>query len=162
MTFASIGGVVLPILSGWEDNSQLILSHPRQDEFTPNVVVVRAAVNGRSMDQFIAQHMEQLARTFDGLQVGRSEPTQLGIHSGYLIDYTFTAYKKQYRQTQFFSMKNASIYTFTASATALQFPTFWPLVTHIITSARIEGTGPDPSRGRIRRLLRRNASETDQ
>ncbi|MFC8146558.1 tetratricopeptide repeat protein [Streptomyces paradoxus] len=137
MTSAGVGSVRLPLLPGWEDRSQTIVVRIEkgEDEFAPNLVVVQQAANGQPLDQFIAQHAETLAQTFDGLEVGRNEQATLGGRSGHLLDYTFTASGKQYRQTQFLLLRDTSIITFTATDTSHHFSVFWPIAKRVIEGA---------------------------
>ncbi|MET7712390.1 tetratricopeptide repeat protein [Streptomyces sp. NPDC005407] len=140
MTFAGTSGVTVPVLPGWEDRSQTIVVRTRRaEEFAANIVVVREAVRGRSMEQFIGQHLNTLGKTFEALDIRRNERATLGAHSGHLIDYTFEANDKEYRQTQFFLTTDTSIITFTASHLSSQFPAFWPLAERIIEASRVEG-----------------------
>jgi hypothetical protein len=144
MGMASVhaGGVNVPLLPGWEDRSQAIVVQTQEtDGFRPNVVVVREESKGRTMDQFVAQHMETLKATFQQLRVGHSEPTALGRHFGHLIDYTFMAEGKRYRQAQFFTASEGRILTFTATNIFHRFPAFWPVARRIIEEARVEGDG---------------------
>ncbi|WP_344517891.1 tetratricopeptide repeat protein [Streptomyces paradoxus] len=134
------GGVNVPLLQGWEDRSQAIVVQTQQtDGFRPNIVVVREDSKARTMDEFVAQSLEALKSTFQQLEVGHSEPTALGRHSGHLIDFTFIAQGQQYRQAQFYTAFAAYIFTFTASNISHRFPAFWPVAKRIIEETCIEG-----------------------
>ncbi|MFD8236849.1 tetratricopeptide repeat protein [Streptomyces sp. NPDC059696] len=140
MTSVHSSGVNVPLLPGWEDRSQAIVVQTEQtDGFRPNIVVVHEESKGRTVDQMVAETLANLKVTFQQLRVGHSEPATLGRHTGHLIDFTFTAEGKRYRQTQFFTASGAHVFTFTASHIAHRFPAFWPVARKIIEESRIEG-----------------------
>ncbi|WP_371548619.1 tetratricopeptide repeat protein [Streptomyces sp. NBC_00554] len=144
MKFTGVASIVLPVLPGWEDRSQAILVQSEQEDgFAPNIVVTHEARHGRSLDQFLTQHLSTLEQTFNHLDIGRNEPATFGAHSGHLIDYTFLTNDKQYRQAQFFLFTGKSVITFTVSHTSRRFPAFWPVMKRIIEAARIESNDPD-------------------
>ncbi|MER5940127.1 FxSxx-COOH system tetratricopeptide repeat protein [Streptomyces sp. NPDC001928] len=141
MKFTDVAGIGLPVLPGWEDRSQAILVQSEQEDgFAPNIVVTHEARRGRSLDQFLTQHLSTLEQTFSHLDVGRNEPATFGTHSGHLIDYVFLANDTEYRQAQFFLLTGKSVITFTASHTSRRFPAFWPIMKRIIEAARIESS----------------------
>ncbi|MFE6825946.1 tetratricopeptide repeat protein, partial [Streptomyces sp. NPDC057690] len=144
MKFTGVASIVLPVLPGWEDRSQAILVRSEQEDgFAPNIVVTHEARHGRSLDQFLTQHLSTLEQTFNHLDIVRNEPATFGAHAGHLIDYTFLSNEKKYRQAQFFLLSSESVITFTVSHTAHRFPAFWPIMKRIIEAARIESDDPD-------------------
>jgi len=133
---ARFPGVILPIPPGWEDRSQLIVVSNEGVDFRANIVVVKEELKDRSLEEFIDQHIGTLRNTFEGFSLGLEEPASFGPHRGHLIDYSFVAAGKSYRQRQFMVVAQGLVYTFTYSNTAAAFDPGLALFEQVVGNSR--------------------------
>jgi len=137
MQYAGLPEVYLPIPSGWEDRSQIIVVQGGDDEFRRNIVVVQEPLRARTVDEFIESHLETLNQTFTGFSLRLREPVAFGHHHGHLLDYGFTASEKAYRQRQFIVPHGDAIYTFTYSDLALRFDPGVVIMEQVVGATRL-------------------------
>ena len=127
----------MPIPSGWEDRTQLILVADGSGDFRPNIVVTRAPLAVRTMERFLNQHQKALDDAYEGFEVRASAPVVIGPHHGHLLDYDFTAAGKMYRQRQFMVVVQEIFYTFTHSHLGEKFEAGLPAMERIVGAAKI-------------------------
>jgi hypothetical protein len=142
MEYAGLPEVKLPVPPGWEDRSQLIIvSDSHSDVFRANIVVVSEPQGERNMEEFVDDHIGTLDRTFERFRLDFDQPATFGAYEGYLIDYAFTVQEREYRQRQFFTLANRTIFTFTYSDTADGFPASVGVLEQVVSKAKILGVG---------------------
>jgi hypothetical protein len=132
--------IVLHMPPGWEDRSQLIIIATEGEEFRANLVVVKEPLKGRILVNFAGQHLDDLNETFDAFEILTEGPHVLGIHSGYLVEYTFIADGIKYQQSQFFVAVAGTVYSFTFSDLKDRFAASRGLAHQMIASAEITGS----------------------
>jgi hypothetical protein len=144
MNEVSAFGVTLQKPPSWEDRTQIVVVSDVGEEFRPNIVVVREARRGRSIDELLADHFSTLDGTFDSWQVIADRHQVYGRNSGHLIDYTFRSAGTEYRQLQFFVTTREEFVTFTYSNIATRFEKDLDDALGILGTARIAATDEEP------------------
>jgi hypothetical protein len=130
---------------GWEERSQLIIVSPGgpdgDDQFRQNLVVIREHLTQGNFASYIGDHIESLDRTFDSMNLLSDGPKALASLYGHLIEYSFVALGRAYRQGQFFVLVQPYVYAFTYSDLADRFPQCRDTAHQCIGTAEIDGAG---------------------
>ncbi|MEU4742412.1 DcrB-related protein [Actinosynnema sp. NPDC023658] len=145
MLHAGISGVMMPVLPGWEDLSQITVAAVR-DGFRHNLVLTVRELCGRTVKAFIDDHIANLYGTLADFMMNLEESVAFGRHDGRLIDYEFTSNGDAFRQRQFFVFRGERVYNFTYTDLLGQFEANMTIMEQIIGSTRFAEDGPSNDR----------------
>lgn len=123
MRFAGLPGVILPIPVDWEDRTEpvVVIVSGEEAGFRPNIVVTTQGMDGRSLEEFVDDHVDGLRSTMDSFHLRLDEPASLGPHDGHLLEYDVDSDEEVYRQRQFMIVSRGRVHTFTYTDTAARF-----------------------------------------
>ncbi|KOX34357.1 hypothetical protein ADK67_03720 [Saccharothrix sp. NRRL B-16348] len=145
MLYAGISGVMIPVLPGWEDLSQLTLAAVC-DGFRHNLVLTVRESSERSAKVFAEDHVANLYVTLADISMNLEEPVAFGPHDGWLFDYEFTSNGNVFRQRQFFVFRGERVYNFTYTDLSDRFEANMEIMEQIIGGTRFAEDGPSHDR----------------
>jgi hypothetical protein len=155
MDFLRHGLVTLPIPSGWEDVSQIVL---RDDStlygFRTNLVYsVEPTRLQETAAEFAARQLPVLTSTLKNYELRSEGESTLGPNRGYLREHVFASHREgdaedpegvtSVVQIQFYVVKDGRVHTFTVTEEASNEESLRRIAEWLFSRARIDGKAAD-------------------
>ena len=108
--------IEIPLLPGWEDDTQIVVLGVAEGDFRPNIVVSHEPIEpGESVEEFAARQLHLLEAALEGYYSVKEEVATFGPHTGFLREHEFEVNGQQLQQMQFYIPYGNEVYTFTAT-----------------------------------------------
>jgi hypothetical protein len=116
------GDIVVPLMLGWTDGTQIVLLKEPAANFRANVVVSSEDLGpGETLEDFRARTRTSLRETLTALRVDYEGHTTLGPWNGYMVEHRFEANNNVLKQIQFHIHLGAKVHTLTCTHVESEF-----------------------------------------
>jgi hypothetical protein len=113
--------LAIPLLDGWEDGTQVVIVTKPDQGFRPNLVVSQDPIENETAKEFAHRHLPMLKEALTHYELVSEAEIDLGPHSGFIREQSFTVNEQQLRQIQFYVIRGHTAYTMTFTHLAERF-----------------------------------------